>query len=283
MHTTLNKFCARLGAGALVLTVAAALRAASPDSVFLEDFTSPELKAELAGGTTNVLVFSGSVEESGPGVALGKHNFRVRAYSERIARALGHTLVAPIIPAVPTSAPLMVFPGTINVAPDVYAAYTAEIVRSMASAGFKHIFLLTDHGGSVPALKELAPKLTAELAPRGVRVDFVGDNYEKSTVEIEALAKQRGMDGAGHGGLWDTAELWAVAPSAVRPALIATLPVTPGGDAESMKLRGMNGDPTKATPELGREFGAIRVKNGVNQIQALLSAEPAAPAAPGKK
>ena len=283
MPSALKKFRTRLGAGALVLTVAAALRAASPDSVFLEDFTSPELKAEIAGGTTSILVFSGSVEESGPGVALGKHNFRVRAYSERIARQLGHTLVAPIIPAVPTSAPLMLFPGTINVAPDVYAAYTAEIVRSMASAGFKHIFLLTDHGGSVPALKELAPKLSAELAPNGVRVDFVGDNYEKSTVEIEALAKQRGMDGSGHGGLWDTAELWAVAPHAVRPALIATLPVTPGGDAESMKQRGMNGNPTKATPELGREFGAIRVKNAVNQIQALLATESAAPAGPGKK
>src|SRR2546422_6166379 len=52
----------------------------------------------------------------------------------------------------------------------------------------------------------LAPRLDAELAPRGVHVYFVGDGYAKATTEIEALAASRHLRGAGHGGLWDTAE-----------------------------------------------------------------------------
>jgi creatinine amidohydrolase/Fe(II)-dependent formamide hydrolase-like protein len=279
MPTIPKRIIARLSMAVLLLAVASALQGQSPNSVFLEDFTSPELRTAIAGGTTSVLVFSGGMEETGPHVALGKHNFRARAYAERIARQLGHTLVAPIIPAAPASAPLALFPGTLNIAPAVYSAYVAEIARSLANAGFKRIFILSDHGGSMAALKELAPKLDAEFAPRGVRVFLVTDNYDKSTAEIEALAKQRGWIGAGHGGLWDVAELWAVEPAAVRPALFAAF----GTDPELMKSQGMTGDPTPATPELGREFGAIRVENGVKQIRALLTAETPAPSAPNAK
>jgi creatinine amidohydrolase len=279
MPTIPKNIPARLSLAVLLLAAASALRAQAPDSVFLEDYTSPELRAAVAGGTTSVLVFSGGMEETGAHVALGKHNFRARAYAERIARQLGHTLVAPIIPAAPAPAPLALFPGTLNIAPAVYSAYVAEIARSLANAGFTRIFLLTDHGGSMASLKELAPKLDAEFAPRGARLFLVTDNYDKSTAEIEALAKQRGWIGPGHGGLWDVAELWAVAPAAVRPKLFASF----GTDPEQMKTRGVTGDPTPATPELGREFGAIRVENGVKQIRALLAAEPPVPSAPNAK
>jgi creatinine amidohydrolase len=251
-------------AAALVLPVAAL---GQPKSVFMQDFTWPELKAAIAGGSDSVLLFAGSVEETGPYVAIGKHIFRARLYADEVARTLGHTLVAPIVPAVPASGPLRLFPGTINVPADVYSEYTAAIVRSLAAAGFKHIFLLGDHGGSQAPLQALAPRMTKELA---VHVDFIGDGYDKATAEIEALAKSRGMNGAGHGGLWDTAETWAANSNAVRPNLFqAAGPKKNGGlDAD-----GVQGDPRPATPELGREFGAIRVRDAVAEIRATLARE----------
>ncbi len=257
---------------ALILLGAGTLPAAaqSPRSVFLEDYTSPELRDAIAAGSTTALIFSGSVEASGPHLALGKHNLRARAYAERIARALGSTLVAPIIPAAPNGDQLMHFPGTIAVRPDIFAEYNADVVRSLATAGFTHLLLLGDHGGNQTPLKDLAPRLDAELAARGVRVYFISDGYAKSTAEIEALAKTRHLTGAGHGGLWDTAELWAVAPSAVRPSLIAAGDTSSTG---SLDARGVSGDPRPATPKLGREFGEIRVRNAVAQIRALLGSE----------
>ncbi len=262
--------------GSLLGASSSPLSAQRPQSVFLEDHTWQELRDAVAAGTTSVLVFSGSVEESGPHLALGKHNWRARAYAERIASTLGHTIVAPIIPVGPTDSSLMRFPGTLDVHPEVFAAYNADIVRSLAAAGFKHIFLLGDHGGDQAPLKALAPRLDAELAPRGIHVYFVGDGYAKSTTEVEALAASRHLYGAGHGGLWDTAELWAVEPMAVRPALLA-----PGDtiDPDALNARGMSGDPRKATPQLGREFGEIRVRNAVAQIRLLLRGPPVTPAA----
>ena len=243
------------------------LPAQRPQSVFLEDYTWPELRDAIAAGASTVLVYSGSVEESGPHLVLGKHNLRARAYAERVARALDHTLVAPIIPAAPTGAELMRFPGTLDVRPDVFAAYIADIVRSLARAGFKTVFLLGDHAGDQAPLRALAPRLDAELAPRRTRVYFVGDGFAKAATEIYGLAASRHLRGPGHGGLDDTSELWAVAPEGVRPGLFAA------GDtsgSEALDARGVSGDPRAATPDLGREFSEIRVRNAVAQIHALL-------------
>ena len=222
----------------------------------------------IAAGYRTVLVFSGSVEASGPHLALGKHNFRARNYAERVARDLGHTLVAPIIPVAPTSEQLMRFPGTINVRPEIFAEVNADVARSLAAAGFRNIVLLGDHGGDQDPLKALAPRLDQELSARGTRVFFSGDGYAKSTGEIEAYARAHGMVGAGHGGLWDTAELWAANATAVRPDRVAL------GDSAGtvMSPAGVSGDPRPATVELGRRFGEIRIHNAVEQIRALLAA-----------
>jgi len=270
-ESTLRPALLGLICATLVLSAAPCSAQGSP-GVFLEDYTWQELRDAIAAGATTVLVFSGSVEESGPHLALGKHNFRARVYAERIARALDHTLVAPIIPAAPTGDALMRFPGTIHVRPEIFAAYNADIVRSLASAGFRYVFLLGDHGGDQAPLESLAPRLDAELRSHGVRVFFIGDGYAKSTAQIEALAKSRHLMGAGHGGLWDTAELWAVATSAVRVSLFAVGDTTGSGAVDA---RGVAGDPRAASPELGREFGEIRVRNAVAQIRALRASQPA--------
>ena len=237
-------------------------------SVFIEDLTWTELRDAIAAGATTAIVFSGSVEESGPHLALGKHNFRARAYAERIARALTRTLVAPIIPAAPSPGVLTQFPGTIDIRPEIFAEYNADIVRSLARSGFTTVLLLGDHGPNQGVLAALAPRLNSELGARGTRVWFISDGYAKSTTEIDALGASRHLVADGHGGLWDTAELMAVAPQAVRRSRLAR------GDSagtEIMDRRGMSGDPRLATPALGREFGDIRVRNAVAQIRALLT------------
>jgi len=261
----------RYGLVGAMFMMTLAVRAGESKSVFIEDFTWPELKEAIATGANSVLVFSGSVEETGPYVILGKHNYRAHAYADRIARELGRTLVGPIIPAVPVSGGLARYPGTIDVPADIYSSYTAAIVRAMASAGFKHVFLLGDHGGSQKPLEDLAPQLDKSLSPKGTRVYFVGDGYAKATSEIVALEKARGLAADGHGGLWDTAETWAANPLGVRPSLfVAAGPVShPGG----IDANGIQGDSRPATPELGREFAEIRIREAAAEIRTLLAGE----------
>src|SRR5258706_7481250 len=101
----------------LLLVPAAPARAAG--TVFLEELTWTELRDLIKAGTTTILLPVGGTEQSGPDMALGKHNVRVKALSERIARGLGNALVAPVLGYVPegnVSPPTawMRLPGTIT-------------------------------------------------------------------------------------------------------------------------------------------------------------------------
>jgi len=84
-------------------------------------------------------------------MALGKHNVRVRALSERIARTLGNAVVAPVIAYVPEGSvnpPTghMRYPGTITVPADAYRKILASAARSMKLAGFRDVVFLGDSG-----------------------------------------------------------------------------------------------------------------------------------------
>ncbi|HYA66634.1 MAG TPA: creatininase family protein, partial [Burkholderiaceae bacterium] len=121
-------------------------------SVFLEDFTWTELREAIRQGTTTAIVPIGGTEQSGPALALGKHNARVRLLSERIARELGDTVVAPVLAYVPEGsiAPPtshMRFAGTLSIPTPVFDATLEAIARSLRTHGFRNIVLLGDHGG----------------------------------------------------------------------------------------------------------------------------------------
>src|SRR6185436_6473950 len=71
------------------------------ESVFLEDLTWMEVRDAMRGGVDTVIVATGGIEQNGPYIVAGKHNYVLRGTTEAIARKLGKTLVAPIVPFVP--------------------------------------------------------------------------------------------------------------------------------------------------------------------------------------
>src|SRR6202022_916020 len=105
---------------ALLLLAAAQALAQAPQTVFLDELTSSELRDQVRAGRRTIIVPIGGTEQSGPHMALGKHNVRARVLAERIARTLGNALVAPVIAYVPEGGvepptAHMRFPGTITV------------------------------------------------------------------------------------------------------------------------------------------------------------------------
>src|SRR5262245_15920122 len=114
------KLLASTVAALLMLASLPAARAETPSTVFLEELTWTELRDLTASRSVIVIVPVGGTEQNGPHMTLGKHNVRVKLLSEKIARALGNGLVAPVIDYVPEgklSPPggHMPFPGTITV------------------------------------------------------------------------------------------------------------------------------------------------------------------------
>src|SRR5947207_1744732 len=85
----------------LCLAVCEAAAAQGAKSVFLEELTWTELRDDIRAGKTTIIVPVGGTEQSGPHMALGKHNVRAKVLAGRIAESLGNALVAPVIAYVP--------------------------------------------------------------------------------------------------------------------------------------------------------------------------------------
>jgi creatinine amidohydrolase len=258
--------------GSFLLAVAAMLLsqatpAAASRSVFIEDYTTFELADFLAHGRPVALIYNAGVEETGPHIALGKHIFRARAYAERIAFGLGETLVAPIIPYSSNVGTMDAFPGTLNLEPKTVADINEQVARRLIRSGFKVVALLGDHSGAQNELARVARRLDKEFAPKGVRVFFVTDGSKRASTQIDAalIAAGKGRM-VGHGGLWDTAETMAVRPQAVRPGLFPRDDFDPRGNGP-LDANGVSGSAEDATAELGRSYGALRVRLAIAELR----------------
>ena len=101
------------------------------DTVFVEEMTWMEVRDAVKAGKTTVIVATGGVEQNGPYLATGKHDYILRATTEAIARKLGNALVAPIVPFVPEGdidppTEHMKYPGTISLTEDTYEDEPAD-------------------------------------------------------------------------------------------------------------------------------------------------------------
>ena len=240
-------------AACLLLGVPSSLAAQAPDTVFLEELTWTELRDLVQAGTTTVIVPTGGTEQNGPHMALGKHNVRVRALSEKIARALGRTLVAPVLAYVPEGgiAPPtghMRYPGTLTIPDDTFQRILTEAARSLRLHGFRDIVFLGDHGSSQGSQKAVAQRLNREWAATPVRVHAVEEYYQASEAGFREILRRRGYrpeELGTHAALADTSLMLAVEPRLVRPDRMRPGTGLRGGD-------GVDGDPSRSSAELGR-------------------------------
>jgi creatinine amidohydrolase/Fe(II)-dependent formamide hydrolase-like protein len=238
----------------LVLFIAApAVNAQAPGTVFLDELTWTELQAQIRAGKTTIIIPIGGTEQSGPHMALGKHNVRVKALSEKIALALGNAIVAPVVAYVPEgnlSPPTahMRFPGTITIPDATFEKVLEYAARSFRLHGFRDIVLLGDHGGYQKAEKAVADKLNREWSGVAVRVHAVEEYYRSTQTAYEQALKKLGFSDAEigvHAGLADTSLMLAIDPSLVRMDQLQS--ASKGGPAE-----GVNGDPRRSNAELGK-------------------------------
>ena len=241
------------------------LTAPLPNTIALADMTWVEVRAALERDYTTVIVPTGGIEQNGPHMILGKHDYIVRHAAERIATELGHALVAPVVSYVPEGSYLR-FSGTMGVPETVYGAMLEGIARSLKAGGFRTICFIADHGGSQPPQAEVAARLSAEWAKSGVRVVHV-DAYYSDSAQIERLLRQgeSRADIGEHASIIDTSELMAVRPEGVDLARLRDQPFT-------LNATGIIGNPAKASAELGRQLLDIRIRAAVQQIRSAMAA-----------
>lgn len=259
---------------ALLVGVAGPVVAAPSSSPYLEELTWTELRDRVAAGATTVLVPIGGTEQSGPHMALGKHNVRARVLAARIAQRLGNALVAPVMAYVPEGAisppaAHMRFAGTITIPDATFEAVLESAARGFRQHGFRHVVFLGDHGGYQHSEEKVAAKLNREWAAQpGCKVHALVDYYRVTqTAYVQALAGRGfGPDEIGtHAGLADTALMLAIDPSMVRQDALAQA-------AKAGAREGVHGDPRRASAELGQLGVDAIVDKSVQQIRQLTQA-----------
>ncbi len=192
------------------------------DTLFLEEMTWMEVRDALRAGKTTVIVPTGGVEQAGPYLATGKHNYILRGTTEAIARKLGDALIAPIVPFVPEGnldppSGHMLYPGTISLSEDAYERLLTDICSSLQKHGFRHIVLLGDSEGNQAGMKAVANRLDAKWTNEKTRVHFIPEYYDY--VGVTQWLEQRGIreqDEGLHDDFATTAQLMAVDPNTVR-------------------------------------------------------------------
>src|SRR5437588_9645544 len=280
------------------------------DIVELELLTHSEVYDKIhTGGMTSVLLVTGGTEERGPHDVLGGHTIMARHHAVEIARKLGKTLVAPVLPIAVAATGLRENtnqPGGVQMPPDVFKAVQIAEIESMAMNGFKDIFLMGDHGGGQPQLREAAEEEDQKLAPKGVRVYYISDFYNKTHDDVDMYLYEHKLPIGGHGAMMETSELllFEPAPGAyVRPTY-KTVPFDPTGvtpeqwkashdarmrgeqpqrggggggrrgqdpNAPPRVNNGLTGDPHPSTKEIGRALADITVNNAVAEIKRQLA------------
>ncbi len=192
------------------------------DTVFLEEMTWLEVRDALRAGKTTAIIPTGGIEQNGPYLALGKHNYILRATTDRIARILGDALVAPIVAFVPEGnidppGGHMLYPGTISVSEETFRALLKDIARSLRAHGFSNIVLIGDSGGNQDGMRAVADQLSAAWADEPTSIHFIPEYYDNPLwnqwLELHGVQQ---VDEGLHDDVRHSAIMMTVDPTTVR-------------------------------------------------------------------
>lgn len=129
----------------------------------LFEMTRPEVEEAIASGVDTVIITIGSTEQHGLHLPLGTDAIMGEALGQRVARALGDTLLAPGM-RIGCSEHHMDFAGSLTLSRETFIGVVGDICRSLARHGFRHIVLLPTHGGNFAPLAKAVEAIRPELS-----------------------------------------------------------------------------------------------------------------------
>lgn len=243
-----------------------------------------EVKHAIESGKTTALVYNGGTEQRGPQNVNGGHTLMGHATVLAIARKLGNAIAAPVMPFSVNRASADL-PGTIGLTGPVFAAVNEEVAEQMIKSGFKSVVLMGDHGGGQKELEDVAKKLDAKYAGKGIRVVFCDEVYSKANGDFDKWLAANNYPLSSHAGIPDTSEMLYLGADKgwVRKELVATAvgdPMRKPGEARDPNAKrinnGISGDARPSTAKLGKRMFDMKVDYAVRQINELLGQSKAA-------
>lgn len=244
-------------------------------SLFIEELTWLEVRDALRSGKTTVIIATGGVEQNGPYLAAGKHNYVLQATTAAIARKLGNTLIAPIVAFVPEGdiAPPtghMKYPSTISLRQATFQALLTDIAESLQAHGFRQLILIGDSGGNQAGMKAVAEALSKKWTGGPAKIRFIPEYYDfYNSGALSKWLETKGIhevDEGHHDNVAITAMTMTVDPNAVR--------MSERRAKGKFSINGVPLDPAEKTIALGRKAIEYRAGITVAAIRKALGAQP---------
>jgi creatinine amidohydrolase len=197
---------------------------------------------------------------------------------DHLAHGLADRLDAFVAPTVRVgcSSHHLAFPGTLSLADDTFGAMVADLVSSLAQAGFSRIVLVPTHGGNFAPLAAAVEKMTDSNRQRVVALTDLG-----VLLQVAQLGEREfGVplpEGGLHAGEWETSMLMAIHPDLVHMDRAEAGYVGDPQEAiaglfdsgvKSLSETGAIGDPTRASAEHGRRYWETVLDLAVEQVEA---------------
>ena len=239
----------------------------------LDKLSWPEVEGELGAGRDTVVIAFGATEQHGPHMPLATDALIGDHFARELAERL-NAFVAPTV-RIGCSSHHLAFPGTLSIADETFHAIVADLVRSLAGAGFGRIVLVPTHGGNFAPLAAAVEKLTAEDRGRVVAITDLGILLRVVELAHEEFGVSPEAGGL-HAGEWETSMLAAIEPDLVRmdraeagyvgelePAIAKMFE----SGVKAISENGAVGDPTGASAEHGRSYWEAVIELALAEIE----------------
>lgn len=221
----------------------------------------------------------GSTEQHGPTGLIGTDAI----CAEAIARGVGEEISALVAPTINVGMALhhTAFPGSISLRPSTMILLIRDYITCLAKAGFTKFFFINGHGGNIATLKAAFSETYAHLADLNLthaeRVQCQVGNWFMCS-SVYKLAKELYGDQEGsHATPSEVAVTQYVYPEAIKVAPLSA-EVASGhriyGAADFRRRYPdgrMGSNPALATPEHGKQFYELAVKDLSNNYLEFLN------------
>lgn len=230
----------------------------------LFEMTRPEVEEAIASGVDTVIITIGSTEQHGLHLPLGTDAIMGEALGQRVARALGDTLLAPGM-RIGCSEHHMDFAGSLTLSRETFIGVVGDICRSLARHGFRHIVLLPTHGGNFAPLAKAVEAIRPELS--GVNLIAFTDlmAFMDEIFQTGKARKVTPEQAGAHAGEFETSIMLYL-----RPDLVAIDKAQPGYVGDQLRIaplvfekgfravtaNGVLGDPRDASAANGEAYMA---------------------------
>lgn len=238
------------------------------ESVWIEELTWMEVRDAMAAGKTTAIIATGGLEQNGPYLAIGKHNYVLDGACEGIARSLGDALCAPVVKFVPEGdidepSGHMRYPGTISLREETFEALLDDIASSLRAHGFEHIVLIGDSGGNQRGMEAVAARLNERWTE--AEAHYIPEFYEYAEV-FTWMENELGIVEPTNDGIHDdfviTSIMMVADPTSVR--------YDQRVKAGKATINGLDIAPKDQTIEIGRKLLQHRVDVTVEAIRAAI-------------